>query len=152
MTLQLRIDVTGVIRLIKEFEREARNDSMPANELTERKAVLVNELNNFISIKKTQTQIVQKRMELLAGPSEKSDEGQAYTCGLKRMKGLKLVGRKRHRCESKWRHDAAVGGNGSKGDETGGGSTGTCREGRGRHHSNWNSGHVAWQLILGCGA
>eukprot|EP00210_Caulerpa_lentillifera_P003278 g3129.t1 len=49
--------------LIKEFEREARNDQMPAEELSERKSVLVNELNNYISIKKTQTQILNSRLQ-----------------------------------------------------------------------------------------
>lgn len=64
-------------RLVKEFEREARSDGMPAAELAERRRMLVNQLNNFISIKKTQTQILSARAGLLAGSQERQQEGVA---------------------------------------------------------------------------
>lgn len=48
---------------------------MPASELTERKAVLVNELNTFISIKKTQTQILNSRLQSSSLGVIQSDEG-----------------------------------------------------------------------------
>lgn len=75
MSFSLNFPFQKNSRLIKEFEREARNDSMPADELLRRKEALVHELNTFISIKKTQTQILNTRMELLAGSSTPSGEG-----------------------------------------------------------------------------
>lgn len=38
--------------LIKDFEREARTDGLPARELADRKRLLVNELNSYIALKK----------------------------------------------------------------------------------------------------
>ncbi|GBF88675.1 hypothetical protein Rsub_01574 [Raphidocelis subcapitata] len=55
--------------LIKEFEREARTDGMPARELAERKRVLVNEFNSYVALKKGYASADEARGELLAGTS-----------------------------------------------------------------------------------
>ncbi|KAI8473157.1 MAG: hypothetical protein J3K34DRAFT_361577, partial [Monoraphidium minutum] len=64
-------DITGKLRdakaLVKEFEREARIDGMPARELAERKRALVNELNSYIALKKNYSGADEARGELLAG-------------------------------------------------------------------------------------
>ena len=56
-------------RLIKEFEREARTDGISAAELANRKKAMVQELNNFISMKKERSADLDARKELVAGGS-----------------------------------------------------------------------------------
>ncbi|KAK9915749.1 hypothetical protein WJX75_003579 [Coccomyxa subellipsoidea] len=55
--------------LIKEFEREARTDGIAAAELVNRKKAMVQELNNFISMKKDRSTDLDARKELVAGGS-----------------------------------------------------------------------------------
>ena len=57
----------AVRRLIREFEREARTDGMPPNELNARKKELVQQLNGFIGMKKAYGAQAQQRGELLDG-------------------------------------------------------------------------------------
>jgi novel plant SNARE len=66
-------------RLIKEFEREGRTDGMPAKELADRKRNLVNELNNFIAMKKQYGAQSENREQLFdgaAGVAAEPDRGQ----------------------------------------------------------------------------
>ena len=53
-------------RLIKEFEREARTDGLPAEDLAVRKRLLVAELNGYISAKKEAAGALDARRELVA--------------------------------------------------------------------------------------
>ncbi|EIE27118.1 hypothetical protein COCSUDRAFT_55142 [Coccomyxa subellipsoidea C-169] len=55
--------------LIKEFEQEARTDGISAAELANRKKAMVQELNNFISMKKERSADLDARKELVAGGS-----------------------------------------------------------------------------------
>lgn len=54
-------------RLIREFEREARTDGMPPNELNARKKEMVQQLNGFIGMKKAFGAQAAQRGELLEG-------------------------------------------------------------------------------------
>jgi SNARE protein len=66
-------------RLLKDFEREARTDGMPAPILAERKKELADGLNELISRKKDITNAVQKE-DLFAGaaqPEETNVEGES---------------------------------------------------------------------------
>jgi hypothetical protein len=63
--------------LIKEFEREARTDGMPARELADRKRTLVNELNSYIALKKNYSGTEDARGELLAGVAAQGEGGGA---------------------------------------------------------------------------
>lgn len=58
--------------LIKEFEQEARMDGMPAAELTSRKKVLVQQLNDFIAKKKEHGNDIAGRKELI-GAAKRGD-------------------------------------------------------------------------------
>ena len=53
-------------RLIKDFEREARTDGLPAEDLAARKRLLVGELNGFIAQKKAAAGVLEARRELVA--------------------------------------------------------------------------------------
>jgi hypothetical protein len=69
--------------LIKDFEREARADGMPAAELATRKKARVQQLNAFIMQKKEVSVAQEGRQQLLAdnkGMAERSPEG--VTVGL----------------------------------------------------------------------
>ena len=61
-----------VHRLIKDFEREARTDGMPARELADRKRKLVNEVNSYIALKKGYSSTESSRGELLSGAAEEA--------------------------------------------------------------------------------
>lgn len=54
LTVYADVDVTNVFqsisRLIKEFERDARADGMPASELADRRRALVASLNKYIEV------------------------------------------------------------------------------------------------------
>ena len=63
-----------VRRLIREFEREARTDGMPANELNFRKKQYVQELNGFIGLKKAYSGAVAQRSELLDGAKSEAEK------------------------------------------------------------------------------
>ena len=64
-----------VHRLIKEFEREARTDGVTALDLDNRKKAMVQELNNFITMKKERSSALDARRELTeAGSSSKSSQ------------------------------------------------------------------------------
>ncbi|GLC53382.1 hypothetical protein PLESTB_000738700 [Pleodorina starrii] len=54
-------------RLIKDFEREARADNMPASELAARKRTMAAELNGFIEMKKAFAQAEGSKGDLLNG-------------------------------------------------------------------------------------
>lgn len=56
-------------RLIKEFEREARTDGIAPTELANRKKAMVQELNDFIGMKKERSADLEARRELVAGGS-----------------------------------------------------------------------------------
>lgn len=60
--------------LIREFEREARTDGMPANELNLRKKQYVQELNGFIGLKKAYGGAAGQRAELLDGAKTEADK------------------------------------------------------------------------------
>ncbi|GMH35226.1 hypothetical protein BSKO_03094 [Bryopsis sp. KO-2023] len=62
--------------LIKEFEREARTDGISPKELARRKAELVDEVNTFMSLRKTHANQIQSRRELLGGAQEGGGAGQ----------------------------------------------------------------------------
>jgi novel plant SNARE len=71
--------VNAILRLIKEFEREGRTDGMPAKELAERKRSLVNDLNNFIAMKKQFGAQAESREQLFdgaAGAGAEPERGQ----------------------------------------------------------------------------
>ena len=53
-------------RLIKDFEREARTDGLPAEDLGARKRLLVAELNTLITAKKEAAGALDARRELVA--------------------------------------------------------------------------------------
>ena len=53
-------------RLIKDFEREARTDGLPAEDLGGRKRLLVAELNALITAKKEAAGALDARRELVA--------------------------------------------------------------------------------------
>ena len=61
-------------RLIKEFEREARTDGVPAAELASRKKALVQELNSFIAMKKDRSGDLEARKELALTTRNSSPE------------------------------------------------------------------------------
>lgn len=61
-------------RLIREFEREARTDGMPANELNFRKKQYVQELNGFIGLKKAYSGAAAQRSELLEGAKSETEK------------------------------------------------------------------------------
>ena len=83
------LSFTGLCRLIKDFEREARVDNMSATDLATRKKALVQELNSFITTKKEFTQMQAAKQELIgaggtptkggAGLQQKSKDG-ASSC------------------------------------------------------------------------
>ena len=60
---------TQLCRLIKDFEKEARAENLPAQELTNRKRAMVQELNNFITQKKDRSSALSAKAELLAESS-----------------------------------------------------------------------------------
>ncbi len=60
-------------RLLKEFEREARTDGMPANVLAERKKALADQLNGFINRKKDIGNQANKD-ELFAGATKDEEQ------------------------------------------------------------------------------
>ncbi|EFJ47278.1 Qb-SNARE, NPSN-family [Volvox carteri f. nagariensis] len=64
-------DITNKLKeaksLIKDFEREARADGMPASELTARKRAMAAELNGFIEMKKQFAQNEGNKGDLLSG-------------------------------------------------------------------------------------
>ncbi|KAG2491964.1 hypothetical protein HYH03_009695 [Edaphochlamys debaryana] len=61
--------------LIKDFEREARADGVPANELAQRKKLLAAELNGFIAMKKEFAQAEGGRGDLLSGAGGEIEMG-----------------------------------------------------------------------------
>ena len=61
-------------RLIKEFEKEARAENLPAQELTNRKRAMVQELNNFITQKKERSNALSARVELIAESSSRGPQ------------------------------------------------------------------------------
>lgn len=63
------ISMGDFCRLIKEFEREARTDGITAADLANRKKNLVQELNNYISMKKDRSSDLDAKKELVAGSS-----------------------------------------------------------------------------------
>jgi SNARE protein len=52
-------------RLIRDFEREARTDGIPYADLASRKKILVQELNNYISMKKERSRDLDAKKELV---------------------------------------------------------------------------------------
>ena len=60
--------------LIREFEREARTDGMPPNELNFRKKQYVQELNGFIGLKKAYSGQAGQRAELLDGAKTEAEQ------------------------------------------------------------------------------
>ncbi len=70
-------------RLIREFEREARTDGMPANELNFRKKQYVQELNGFIGLKKAYSGASGQRSELMDGSKSETEKlSSAWRSGL----------------------------------------------------------------------
>jgi hypothetical protein len=67
--------------LIREFEREARTDGMPVNELNFRKKQYVQELNGFIGLKKAYSSAQGQRGELLDGAKSEIDTLSSALCG-----------------------------------------------------------------------
>jgi hypothetical protein len=61
--------------LIREFERDARDDNMPPDELNRRKKALVQELNGFIALKKAYSAQAAQRGELMQGASSSGGGG-----------------------------------------------------------------------------
>lgn len=67
--------------LLKEFEREARTDGMPAAVLAERKKAIADELNDLIS-KKKELGAGASKDELFAGAAVAEEEKLERACGL----------------------------------------------------------------------
>lgn len=65
--------------MIKEYEREARADGVPPAELKERKDALVDDLNTFISLKKTYTNNLAARNALFANKTGVTGEDESVT-------------------------------------------------------------------------
>ena len=68
-----------VCRLIKDFEQEARTDGMPPAELATRKKGLVQQLNDFIAMKKERGASITAKQELIGtkkGPAVKDVNGE----------------------------------------------------------------------------
>ena len=66
-------------RLIKDFEQEARTDGMPPAELATRKKGLVQQLNDFIAMKKERGASITAKQELIGtkkGPVVKDVNGE----------------------------------------------------------------------------
>lgn len=66
-------------RLIKDFEQEARTDGMPPAELAARKKGLVQQLNDFIAMKKERGANITAKQELIGtkkGPVVKDVNGE----------------------------------------------------------------------------
>ena len=57
--------VSPICRLIRDFERDAKADNMPIDELNYRKKQLVQELNSFIGLKKAYGAQLSARGELV---------------------------------------------------------------------------------------
>ena len=64
-----RLHPPALRRLIRDFERDARADNMPVDELNYRKKQLVQELNGFIGLKKAYSAQAQQRSDLIGGQS-----------------------------------------------------------------------------------
>ena len=64
-TLLACIRPACVCRLIKDFEQEARTDGMPPAELATRKKGLVQQLNDFIAMKKERGANITAKQELI---------------------------------------------------------------------------------------
>ena len=65
-------------RLIKDFEQEARTDGMPPAELAARKKGLVQQLNEYIAMKKERGANITAKQELIGikkAPQEKNVDG-----------------------------------------------------------------------------
>uniref|UniRef100_A0A061RZI5 Putative plant SNARE n=1 Tax=Tetraselmis sp. GSL018 TaxID=582737 RepID=A0A061RZI5_9CHLO len=73
-------------RQVKDFEREARTDGMPPKILSEKKRQLVQELNTYIALKKTNTAQLQARSALTEKDSAQSKEQK-----LENMKNQQLI-------------------------------------------------------------
>ncbi|EFN51513.1 hypothetical protein CHLNCDRAFT_55096 [Chlorella variabilis] len=71
---ELTADMQEAKTLIREFEREARTDGMPANELNFRKKQYVQELNGFIGLKKAYSGAAAQRSELLEGAKSETEK------------------------------------------------------------------------------
>jgi hypothetical protein len=78
-------------RLLKDFEREARTDGMPAPLLAERKKALADELNDFIK-KKKEIGAFAERSELLEGATGPPQEDNLES----RWLGPHFMGYNRH--------------------------------------------------------
>lgn len=70
----LTADMQEAKTLIREFEREARTDGMPANELNFRKKQYVQELNGFIGLKKAYSGASGQRSELMDGSKSETEK------------------------------------------------------------------------------
>lgn len=80
-------------RLIKDFEREARTDNVPPNELRERKNALVSELNKFVAKKKAAQSTLEYKQDSGASGSlaMMAETGDASTAGTEGMSTLELM-------------------------------------------------------------
>ncbi|GIL91658.1 hypothetical protein Vretimale_9586 [Volvox reticuliferus] len=90
-------DITGKLKqakaLIKDFEREARADGMPASELAARKKVMASELNGFIAMKNEFAQAEGNKGDLLSGaqPAESDLRLEAMSMQQLMSKGRKDI-------------------------------------------------------------
>lgn len=88
-------------RLIKDFEREARADGVPQNELAARKKALAAELNGFIALKKEFAQTEGTKADLLNGAAPEAEqalEGGRGVCRHAQRAGCLPDAKLRERC------------------------------------------------------
>mmetsp|Transcript_23071 Transcript_23071/g.64069 ORF Transcript_23071/g.64069 Transcript_23071/m.64069 type:complete len:266 (+) Transcript_23071:526-1323(+) len=81
-------------RQLKDFEREARTDGMPPAILSDKKRQLVQELNTYIALKKTQTAQMQARNQLMEPSTSSSAAQQENGFEGKKTQELVQMGRK----------------------------------------------------------
>ena len=87
-TLLACIRPACVCRLIKDFEQEARTDGMPPAELATRKKGLVQQLNDFIAMKKERGANITAKQELIGtkrAPAVKDVNGEPQKLLLPRL-------------------------------------------------------------------
>ncbi|GIL53418.1 hypothetical protein Vafri_9009 [Volvox africanus] len=90
-------DITAKLKqakaLIKEFEREARTEGIPPNELAARKKVMASELNGFIAMKNEFAQAEGNKGDLLSGgqPGESELRLEAMSMQQLMVKGRKDI-------------------------------------------------------------
>lgn len=66
-----------ILRLIKDFELEARTDGMPASLLAERKRELVSKINEYIAMKKELNDANSAKQDLFAGAGAEKEFDQS---------------------------------------------------------------------------